>query len=1100
MSRTWPLLLETSRPTENLKSITGLPVHRMFRRLFRSKKVSEARPSSWLDCDERECPVQHLVSREAGSALVLNELAHGESLVGRGHRCSAARVDDYEGVSWLGRLEWPEWPVQEQSFENREEDLSVASCVESLWSRRGFRGRGGAGSLPSEAGPTRRAGLQDWYSLRKDDCVRDAVMAKLGLQVTCLDGVSPMSKSYPGQKAVFSAYRGLNLCKSGGDAAVAAAAAARRSPTSRGDICDEDDVETKPGAGDHGHSPDQNGKYRDRDGGVKDEQNERKVLPQKMYERHSTGVGRINFETFHATTSRVVSMRSNCSHLEGLLEEYEARGKEGTLNESGDDGGSLGGLANTSGSFDASTLSGDIKLDHIEDIGSRLHSTPARTNGGCGVEEDRRLQLGLGDFDHLGGTATCSLARGETLLHVKVTGSGDCEQDSGGSSRLPATSSPIPTEADTDDACLGSFGEGGVIGNKVAVLNDELCSAELGDTKTLTDESFSSDMTVRRLSFGDPIDDAESEFAFQQGSEFAGEFIDAGFDTDYSEGAAVDADFFSYVDLDSDLVSTSAAIQDKRATRPCPQRSSEWCDFDVFREQQRDEYFGVFEARPLRKRAECMSTSKSCEIIQSSNSRITTFNNRPTSAYGPSKLAATLDNKEQRQFSSSPTNSIDGQVSVSSYGSFLTVDSYEEDAEFPNTKLVGCSTNKSEQDLSSSKASSPTIVHSPLRPESQSFQSYEEAVSPGPVGCATSDQLSSTINLAEICCCSAADGQLIPEPQSFQSFESTEGSSCHAEPDAEGVCGIDGPDERRSSADDEPMVQEPGCASSTTTLSFHVLDEADERNSNNDSSCGSSRRSSSNKSSSSDRTSRSGSDSCSSESPAESDEEDTPTVATSHTAQQSTSPVQSNTEYESISNSGASSPFPLQDYRSCRDFLRRLTDANPELTYSLSTSLASENCGVAEDASVEDVCSEIFSSYNQSFTHFEALQSFPALPRSNATEMLTCPELRPLRLGRSTNDVFEPVLSRDKNKRLKRSAVPAAAASDTKATISKTSDTWCQMPSASSVSMPDLKHSQKGTWPPDLQELSGVAATSGADLTSVRTHSTSARKVVGLAV
>lgn len=1097
MSRTWPLLLETSRPTENLKCITGISVHRMFRRLFRSKKVSAARPSSWLDCEERECPV--LVSREAGSALVLNELAHGESLVGRGHRCSAARVDDYEGVSWLGRLEWPDWPVQEQSFENREEDLSVASCVESLWSRRGFRGRGGAGSLPSEAGLARRAGLQDWYLLRKDDCVRDAVMAKLGLQVTCLDGMSPMSKSYPGQKAVFSAYRGLSLYKSSGDATVAAAAAARRSPTSRGDICDENDVETKPGAGDHGHSPDLSGKYRDRNGGVKDEQNERKVLPQRMSERHSAGVGRINFETFHAETSRVVSMRSNCSHLEGLLEEYEARGK-GTLNESGDDGGSLGGLANTSGSLDASTLSGDIKLDHIEDIGSRLHSTPARTNGGSGVEEDRRLQLGLGDFDHLGGTATCSLARGETLLHVKVTGSGDCEEDTGGSSRLPATSSPVPTEADTDDACLGSFGEGGVTGNKVAVLNDELCSAELIETKTLTDESFSSDMTVRRLSFGDPIDDVDSEFASQQGSEFAGEFIDAGFDTDYSEGAAVDADYFSYVDLDSDLVATSVAIQDKRAARPCQQRSSEWCDFDVFREQQRDEYFGVFEARPLRKRAERMSTSKSCEVIQSSNSRITTFNNRPTSAYGPSKLAATLDNKEQRQLCSSPTNSIDGQVSVSSYGSFLTVDSYEEDADFPNTKLVGCSTNESAQDLSSSKASSPTIVHSPLRPESQSFQSYEEAVGPGPVGCATSDELSSSINLVEICSCFAADGQLIPETQSFQSFEGAEGSSCHAEPDVEDVCGIDGPDERPSSADNEPIVREPGCASSTTTLSFHVLDEADERNSNNDSSSGSSKRSSTNNSSSSDRTSRSGSDRCSSESPAESSDDDTPTVGISHTAQQSTSPVQSNTEYESISNSDASSPFPLQDYRSCRDFLRRLTDANPELTYSLSTSLASENCGVAEDASVEDVCSQIFSSYNESFTNFEALQSFPALPRSNATEMLTCPELRPLRLGRSTNDVFEPVLSRDKNKRLKRSAVPAAAASDTRATISKTSDTWCHMPSATSASMPDLKHSQKDTWPPDLQDLSGVATTSDADLTTVRSHSTSARKVVGLAV
>ncbi|XP_075733700.1 uncharacterized protein LOC142775734 [Rhipicephalus microplus] len=1069
----------------------------MFRRLFRWKKVSAARPSSWLDCDERECPVQQLVSREAGSALALNELAHGESLVGRGHRCSTARVDDYEGVSWLGRLEWPEWPMHEQSFENREEDLSIASCVESLWSRRCVRdGRGATGSLPSEEGLAERAGLQDWYSLRKDDCERNAVMAKLGLQVTCLDGISPMSKSYPGQKAVFSAYRGLSLYKSGGDATVAAAAAARRSPTSRGDICDENDVETKPGAGDYGHSIEDNGKYRDRNGGSKNEQDERNVLNQRMNERHSASVECLNFETFHAKTSRVVSMRSNCSHLEGLLEEYEAQGK-GTLNESGDDGGSRGGLANTSGSLDASTLSGDIKLDHIDDIDSRLHSTPARTNGGCGVEEDRRLQLGLGDFDYLGGTAACSLARGETVLHVKVTGSGDCEQDSGGSKRLPATSSPIPTETDTNDASPGSFGEGAVIGSKVVVLNDELFSAELVETKPLTDDSFSSDVTVRRLSFGDTINAAGSEFTSQHGSETAGELIDAEFDTDCLEGAAIEADFFSYADLDSDLVSTPAAIQNKRTARLRKPQSSEWCGFDVFQEQRSDGYFGVFEARPLRKCAECMSASKSCEAIQSSNSSITAFNSHPTSAHRLTKLAMTIYDKEQRQLCSSPTNSIDGQASVSSYGSFLTFDSYE-DADFPDTKLVGCCTNTdSAPDLTFAKALSPAIVHSPSHPQSQSFQSYEETVGLCPVGCATSDELSSSMNLAETYSFAATDTQMPSEQQCFQSFEAAEHSSCHAEPYAKSVCSPHEPDERSSSTDNEPMVKEPGHASSTTTLSFHVLEDADENKSSSDRTSSSSSRSSSINTDSISSGSSSGSSSP--ESSTHSDEEDMSAVKTSHTPQESTSPVQSNTGYKFVSNSGASSPFPLQDYRSCRDFLRRLTDENPELSYSLSASLASENYGVAENASIEDVCSQIFSSYNESLTHFETLQSFPALPRSNATEMFTCPELRPLRLGNSSKDVFEPVLSRDKNKRLKRLVVPAAS-SDTAATTSKPSDKWYHMPSASSVSMPDLKHSQKSTWPPDIQELNGAAATSDADLTSVRAHTTASRKALELQV
>ncbi|KAH7954597.1 hypothetical protein HPB49_020072 [Dermacentor silvarum] len=976
----------------------------MFRRLFRSKKVSEARPNSWLDCDERECPVQRLVCRDGGSPDVPNELAHGESLVGRGHRCSAARVDDYEGVSWMGRLEWPEWPVQEQSFENREEDLSVASCVESLWSRRCFRG--GAQSLPAEAGLAGRAGLQDWWSLRKDDCVRDAVMAKLGLQVTCLGSVSPMSKSYPGQKAVFSAYRGLSLYKSGGDATMAAAAAAaatRRSPTSGGELYDENDVETKPGAGDHGHSPDKDGNYRDRNGGVKDEHNDKKLFHQRMHEPHPAGVRCASLETFHAKAFRAVSVCSNCSHLEGLLEEHEAKAaEEGMLSESGDDGAVPGCLGNTSGSLDTSTLSGDIKLDHIEDIGSRLHSTPSRPNGGCGVEDYRRLQLGLGDFDHLGGTATCSCARGDTSLHVKVTGSGDCEQGSGGSSRLPATSSPIPTEADEDGACLGSFGEDGVIENKGNVMSDELCNAEFGEAKTVEDESFSSDMTVRRLSYGDPIDEVESEFASQQGSESAGEFLDAGFDIDCSGEAAVEADFFSYVNLSPNFVSTSVRIQNQRAA--CEQQSSEWRDFDVFREQQSDEFFGVFEARPLRKGEECKSGLMPCEVIQSLSSElpsspITTLTSGSTSASGPFKLTAALDNKEQRQLCPSPTNSIDGQVSVSSYGSFLTVDSYDDEADFQNAKFIGFSTNsESAHDLSSPIAPSPVIVQSPLRPESQSFQSYEETVGSSPDGCATSDELPPDMNLVEPTCSLVAYGQLCPESQSFQSYEDAASSSCQIELDAEGACDIIGP------------------------------------------------------------------------------------------------------ENDAFSNGGASPPFPLQDYRSCRDFLRRLTDANPELSYSLSKSFASEECGVSEAASIEDVCSQIFSSYNESFTNFEALESFPALPRSSTAEMLTCPELRPLRLEGSTKDVFEPALSRDQSKRLKRSAAPAAAASDTTATTSKISGKWSHMPSASSVSMPDLNHSQKSTWPPGLQEQSGDAAVSDANLDSVGAHAATARKVVGFAL
>lgn len=1029
-------------------------MRRMLRRLFSFRKKKEARPRWWLDCDERVCPVQLLCQ----SSDVQDVLAYDQSLARRGHQCTTTSVDDYEGVSWLEQLERPEWPVPKHCFENRDEDLSVSSCVESIWRQRS--------RAPSTSSGTARSvgGGKDPWPLRAEDGARDAVMAKLGLQVTCLGSGSPLSKSYPGRKAVFSAHRGLSLYKSGGDTDAMAntAAAALGSPV-KNDHCGASTPELKPGAGDHRNllnAETLENKYRNLGANIGDEQGEQNTSSQQNLGQYASSAECANFMVFHAET--LTSGVTVCKHLEGLLEECQANSwKESIMLDEGcSDADDPCGSANAGGFFHTSASSGDIKLDHIEDIGRRLHSTVSRQNGGgCGVEEDRRLQLGLGDFDHLDGTIPCNRHRRDVSSQSEVTGSGDCKEGSG-ASHLPSTLSPIPTD---------ESGEGSQLpGGEVMATKENPCKDDITETKTLKDDSFSSDVTLTDLSIGDGIDEADFEVASEQSSELGEEFLDADYVIEPGEGL-LGATFInptSVAHLYPDFAPTARAVQNELTATPRESPLCEWGYFDAFKAQQRDGCFDASEGRPFpidMVRRSASVSGEGFEIVDTNfpGTEATTVSAGSSPAYRPPKFPFPACDKELRQLCPSPACSLDGQVSASSCDSFLTVASYDDDTSLPKINQTGAAKGgESSFGGNVPAAVSPLIVGSPLLPAFQSFQN-------------------------------------------FQSYEDRANSSCNIEQDTDGASISGEPNGLAHDAADEPTLHRDGCSSSTTTLSFQVLDQeageasgtsASSRSEDSDGDSPASLQSESPPSSPLEPSSfrsptlssmsnratcsssvasspfslsdyRGGRDSLHNLTDAEpsyslrasfaSDDRNTDAETFAEYDCRKTSTPSSMSNHATRSSSVQSSPFSLPDYRSCRDFLRNLKESNPELSHSLSESFARDERNIDLDTSVEDACRQIFSSYNESFAQFESVQSFTSLPRFSTTEMLTCPELRPLRLSGRREDVFEPVLSRDPSRRLKRQAVPTA--SDTEAFASRISEKRTNVSSASSVSMPDLK-------------------------------------------
>lgn len=1262
----------------------------MFRRLFRSRRVREERPKWWLDA-EQGCPFQ-LVGQD--NAAGPDDVATDHSITGLGHRCSATAVDDYEGVPWVGKLV-PEWPVPEQSFANREEDLSIASSVESIWTLRrrsaatGARDRsssdsrhGGDPELSHSREPGPSSGL---VGAPREPYPRDAVIAKLGLQVTSLDSRSPMSKCYPDRKAVFSGQRSLSMYRDVSEASATTLRIGWPSP-SRRKSCAPPAPETGPGSGDHKSSfiaGTDDSKIRNCDS----EKDGTREDVSHMFEPHS--IEDASFTLLPAETSCLSLAGSACRHLEGLLEKHRSKGsrEEVTL---GNDG--FQGFVRAGDGKSASEKSGDITLDHIEGIHGRLRTTASCTNRGS-IIEDRRRRMGLGDFEHLDGAVNTDVPGFGPPTHSHVTGSGDCSEE-GGTNRPLATSTPIsPREGGVDLLTKSAAVDGSVDDGITGAINSDeaeaFCDDSFGSEATLMAQSWRNTMVVR---------DTDSEFQRRNAAELG--VLNGKREVDPAEGVLAEADFFSGVNLDPNFSSTPITIQKKKLMAPCVNHGSQWDDFDVFEPQTGAKYFDMFEASSARTDVERKSSTMSGEVYESlSTGFASTRATTPSASCPPlssqSELIPLVESEGPQLSCPSVSSSLDSHVSVSSYCSFLTIGSYDDDAASVNLK--SCLANNDTASTSAQlETTSCTFIGSPRNP--LSFHSFADRV---PSTCETrqdGDGCRPSAEHAQLCqsegirdtlcdavsggsaisthfqvldetaddCCIAntrhveavskgvapcraqspirktccveavaepsqalksstsntSFGETIGEANSHRTTSLTNssrveadikeragpkisptgsisnhesgsevgayrynspkrntsraaaasieegtcrctspagGSSCvEANPEGELICRTKSPTGNSNRAE---TVSEGGESCGTKSpAKNHCFDEASrekssrsvspardsirrETASEEDSTCHSTsqikdcspaesvgeeeipcRSKSASEKSTSEQADSEGEDSGpsrlvtkdigseesgsedegSSSSPTRNnragaisedegsdqssssvtkssservseDEGCRPKSPTSPLGEMSSSPPNSPmaaplpvppcTPERSNSGSLGSSPFPSQDYQSCRDFLRRLTVTPSDLSYSLSPSFVSFNGSMFPPSPTLDDCGDVFSSYTERCLELDPqlLKELPVLPRSSATEMLTCPELRPLRLGGdSSKEVFTPPSSRPLGQRLKRSGAPMAAASDTDASAAKSADKRDNASSSASASMPELNPSLKG--------------------------------------
>lgn len=1239
----------------------------MFRRLFRSRRVREERPTWWLDA-EQGCPFQ-LVGKD--NAAGPDDVAAYQTPTAVEHRCSATTVDDYVGVPWVGRLV-PEWPVPEQSFQNREEDLSIASSVESIWTRRRRRWTGAGdrsgsdsrrGSEPGlspsgEAGPSARpAGLRDRHL--RDQYPRDAVMAKLGLQVTSLDSTSPMSKCYPGRKAVFSAERSLSMYRDLCEASGATDTNICPSPLGR-NWCAPTTPEAGPGSGDHERS-------------LSPGTDERKIGPRDSKKDNSlepNGTDGSSFTVLPAETSCPSVGGSACRHLEALLQRHRSKGSKEEVGT---------GFAKAGRGRNASEQSGDITLDSIEVIHGRLRSMASCRNRGTSIE-DRRRKMGHGDFEHLGDTINTDPSGFGPPTHSLVTGSGDCREQ-GGSNMPLATSSPIPLR------------DGGVdVTTKGAAvdlwLDEDMDGAiNFNEAGAFYDDSLGSEVTLMAQSWRNVH---ETDLESQRMNGAALDTLDAKGDVDPAEGALAEADFFSGVRLDQNVSSTPITIHKKTLTAPCVNHGSQWADFDVFEPQTGAKYFGMFEASSAPTGVERKSSSMSGEVHESLSTGFASTRLYTPSASCPplsmqSALIPPVYNEEPQLSCPSVSSSVDSHISVSSYCSFVTVGSYDDDAALIN--LTSClASNKTELTTAQVETTSVAFIERPL--SQLSFPSFRgrapstcetkrggdgsvsgaehdpkneengetlcdagSANSAAYTRCQVNDEMRSYSCITNACHVDVVskDGALRRAESSNTYSEkaaetvdtlplesSTSNTSCrkmgsdasspHAESpttssshveggeragltksptgniDLDGsgsedgaashkspkrntsrasvtseestcACALSARNNSRVQSDTEgeliyrskspirtskraETVSEGGgsCGaksqtrnpdldggSSENSSSRSVSPSRDSIRGESGSEDGGSRHSKSPRKNSSPMKSvsegaiscrlksmtgsntfkeegseggrsarsrlttngsssgESGSeeevsscspttnnradaiseDKCSSESRSPTtkscseavseDESCRPKSPTSPFGETSPSashspvaaplPVPPTTPVSSHSGGLGSSPFPSQDYQSCRDFLRKLTASKSDLSYSLSPSFVSFNGSMFPPSPSLNDCGDVFSSYTEKCLELDPqlLKELPVLPRSSATEMFTCPELRPLRLGKeSSKDVFTPPSHRPLGQRLKRSGAPMAAASDTVASAAKAAEKRTNTASAASASMPEL--------------------------------------------
>ncbi|CAN7998943.1 unnamed protein product, partial [Ixodes hexagonus] len=567
-----------------------------------------------------------------------------------------------------GLPDWGAPSALERNFENRDEDLSVASCVESLWS-------------------TKTAGATDVLDRMGQD-IDHVVMSKLGLQVgTCLASGAPMPRSLPGLKAVFSADRAVSLYQ-----AVTKTVRYRTASLATSS-------ELKPGSGDNVSSVDPREpggapaswsarttsspdyktgttNFSSKDVDVQGASDSADNAPQIAHQLKVVPVD----EDDICGESPIPKLFMELSEVSDPVSKFGADGEEthgGAEREAYDIDAAVAheyGLGDTSPKSDGAR---DLQFA----LGDAQAVVTVFTNPEGYNQTSPPLRITCsGDYQELNCNALVyTLADDsnqfeDTTRYKKQAGRKDCDQEKANPDEHPPAL--IMTAKSGSSSQSSSYQSSEHDDNTASTFEDH-------DTPFLA-KSADADRSSGILTIAEPFNAGPSEpYLTEQGS--------------------AEPDFFSGVKLDPNFTSTPILIEERLLTPPSHQETSTWPAFDVL-QKQNDDYFQLFEPHQVIAGVEHKSSFMSGEVFESLNSgfpssRKTTYN----VGFSPKSSNASLN----VQFAS--CTSIADNDSESSVGSFVTVTSDDDDE--------ACDSDRSIGGISSTNLSgmvSPAFTESPL--------------------------------------------------------------------------------------------------------------------------------------------------------------------------------------------------------------------------------------------------------------------------------------------------------------------------------------------------------------------------------------------------
>ncbi|KAM7292320.1 hypothetical protein ISCGN_025523 [Ixodes scapularis] len=639
------------------------------RRFFKSKRNERAQqlrvpksPPNWPENKGDSHPIRHRTATwddGATRSSVAGSVGDQEAPWTRGRATNSIDVFSLPGLPV-----WGAPSTLKGNFENRDEDLSVASCVESLWSTKTVR-------APSVLDP-------------KDQGFHRAVMSKLGLQETCLASGAPIPRSLPGLKAVFSAYRAVCLYQK-------SAKTTRYEPATLATSS-----VLKPRFGDYAFSVDPS-----ECGGA--------PLPWgRAISSPDYRAGTANVSPKVVDIQYVSDPLDNASQIERELKDVP-RVKDDTGNKSP----ASKHLSELLGEND---MIGEFKVEYAETHKEAQHE-PQDIHDAALYEYDfsaagsrkkrtRDLPLGLGDAQAVAAAFTNPEGPTHTSPPLRITCSGDYHELN--SNALTSTfangrhsfraSASCKTLVDSKDRNQEESGP-----DEPSTADSTVAKSESSSSSHSYQFSVHGDDAVSTFDHLDTSCRAKSAEADRpSGIPTIGEPLNAGFaESLVTEQGTGEPDFFSSVKLDPNFESTPVLIEEKRAT---PLRATSiWPAFDVFQKQNND-YFQMFD--PLQNVAgvEHKSTSMSGDVFESLS---TEFPSRRQTAY--SVALSPIPSDISLKVASPSFTSIGDNDSQSSARSFVTVTSDNDDE--------ACALDLSNEGVSSANLSgmvSPVLTESPL--------------------------------------------------------------------------------------------------------------------------------------------------------------------------------------------------------------------------------------------------------------------------------------------------------------------------------------------------------------------------------------------------